>query len=244
MDKASYLDAVASEGAAIGAAADGNFDRPVPSCPDWVVADLVAHMGRVYGWVTGILSAAGQPPTGAGAEAPTDRSALLSWYDEVREKLLADLAGHDGDDPAWVFVASAPQKVGWWYRRQALESTVHRFDAQSATGRADPIDPPLASEGIEEYLTEFLPGIIRRAPVGGLSGTLHVHATDTPGEWWLDLDADGLDVRREHAKADTALRGPASGLYLWLFNRQTVEESGLEVFGNPAIVDAWRGVAV
>jgi uncharacterized protein (TIGR03083 family) len=168
---------------------------------------------------------------------------LLAWYGEMRERLLADLTGHDAEDPAWVFVSSAPQKVGWWYRRQALESSVHRFDAQSATGRADPIEAPLAAEGIDEYLTEFLPGIMKRGRVEGLSGTLHVHATDTPGEWWLDLDAEGLAVRREHAKADTAVRGPASDLYLLLFNRQTVQHGSVEVLGNASVVDAWRGVA-
>ncbi len=244
MDKASYLAAVASQGAGIGIAAEGNLDRRVPSCPDWEVADLVAHMGRVYAWVSGILSGGGQPPADAGPQAPSDRAALLAWYGQVREQLLADLTSRDADDPAWVFVSSAPQKVGWWYRRQALESTVHRFDAESASRTPDPIEAPLAAEGIDEYLTQFLPGILRRNPVEGLTGTLHVHATDTAGEWWLDLDAERLDVRREHTKADTALRGPASGLYLWLFNRQTVEDGGVEVLGSASIVEAWRGVAV
>jgi uncharacterized protein (TIGR03083 family) len=242
MDKASYLSALATESAAIATAAEGHLDSPVPTCPKWVVADLVAHVGRVYGWATGIVASAGQPPTGRGPDAPADRDALLPWYGEVREKLLDDLTRHDADDPAWVFVAEAPQKVGWWYRRQALESTVHRFDAQSASGEADPIDAPLAVEGIDEYLTGFLPRIVGRGPIDGLTGTLHVHATDAPGEWWLDLDAEGMAVRREHAKADTAVRGPSSGLYLWMCNRQTVQRGGLEVLGNASVVDAWRAV--
>jgi hypothetical protein len=66
-----------------------------------------------------------------------------------------------------------------------------------------------------------------------------VHCTDTPGEWWLDFDAEGLAAKREHAKGDTALRGPASGLFLWLMNRQNAGDSGIEVLGDGALVEAW-----
>jgi predicted lipid carrier protein YhbT len=119
---------------------------------------------------------------------------------------------------------------------------VHRFDAQSATGTPDPLAPALAAEGIDEYLTGLLPRIARRQPLEGLAGTFHAHTTDTEGEWVLDFGAEGLSVRREHAKADTAVRGPASGLYLWMLNRQSVDEAGLEVFGDRSVIDAWRNL--
>ena len=35
------------------------------------------------------------------------------------------------------------------------------------------------------------------------------------------------------------MRGPASGLYLWLWNRQTPEAAGLEVFGRVETAAAW-----
>ncbi len=88
-------------------------------------------------------------------------------------------------------------------------------------------------------LADFLPRALAANPAEALTGTLHLHATDTPGEWWLDFGAEGLATRREHAKADTAVRGPASGLYLWLWNRQTPEAAGLEVFGRVETADAW-----
>ncbi len=46
------------------------------------------------------------------------------------------------DTPAWTFsAAGAPHNVGWWQRRQALETAVHRWDAQIG-GRRGP-DPPI-----------------------------------------------------------------------------------------------------
>jgi hypothetical protein len=44
-------------------------------------------------------------------------------------------------------------------------------------------------------------------------------------------------VRREHAKADVAVRGPASALELFLYNRRGPD--GLEVFGDEAKAAAW-----
>ena len=50
--------------------------------------------------------------------------------------------------------------------------------------------------------------------------------------------ADGASaIRREHAKADVAVRGPASDLELFLYNRRGSD--GLEVFGDPAQMAAW-----
>ncbi len=110
------------------------------------------------------------------------------------------------------------------------------------SGGPDPLAPVLAAEGIDEYLTGLLPRMARRRPLEELTGTFHAHTTDTEGEWVLDFDAEGLSVRREHSKADTAVRGPASGLYLWMLNRQAVDEAGLEVFGNRAVIDGWSNL--
>jgi hypothetical protein len=40
-----------------------------------------------------------------------------------------------------------------------------------------------------------------------------------------------------HGKADVALRGPASTLYLWCLNRATSDE--LDVVGDGAVADLW-----
>lgn len=243
MQPAELLEAVASEGRLLAEVADGHLDRAVPSCPEWDVAELIGHQGRIYGWAAEVVKAGGEQPPGRGPEAPADRSERLDWFRSEHAKLLDELQSRQPSDPAWTFTPAAPREVRWWIRRQALESAVHRFDAQLAAGPTTPVDPPLALEGIEEFLTEFLPGGLARRPVDGVKGTFHVHATDAEGEWYMDLDAKE-PARHEHAKADTAVRGPASGLYLWLWNRQTPEAAGLEIFGDGAVVEAWGKVRI
>jgi hypothetical protein len=49
-----------------------------------------------------------------------------------------------------------------------------------------------------------------------------------------------VQVTREHAKADVAVRGAAADLELFLYNRRGSD--GLETFGDPAKVAAWTEV--
>ena len=72
------------------------------------------------------------------------------------------------------------------------------------------------------------------------SGSFHVHCTDVPGEWLVTTDDDGaLVVRREHAKGDAALRGPAEAILLRLWDRPGARAGELDVVGDAAVADAW-----
>jgi uncharacterized protein (TIGR03083 family) len=241
MNDLPYLTIVTAEGSALADAAEGHLDAPVPTCSDWTVAQLVAHVGGVHGWSRRVVAAGGERVSLRDSpRPPEDPADLLPWYRSGLADLVEGLSG-DADAPAWTFSPTAPNTVGWWQRRQALETAVHRFDAQTAadSGPADGIATDLAVVGIDEFVVDFLPRALAANPTEALTGTLHLHATDAPGEWWLDFGAEGLATRREHAKADTAVRGPASGLYLWLWNRQTPEAAGLEIFGRVETADAW-----
>jgi uncharacterized protein (TIGR03083 family) len=241
VDQAGFLSALELESSRMAGVAEGGLSRPVGSCPGWEVKDVIGHLGSVYSWAASAVAGGGERP-GPMEAAPEDEGALLPWFVHNRDALLASFAGRAAHDKAWVFVSASPQTVGWWARRQALESAVHRFDVESGAGAdVSPIDPELAVEGCDEYLSLFLPRILGSNPVAALVGTFHVHATDTAGEWSLDFSEPGL-TRREHSKADTAVRGPAAGLYLWMWNRLTPEQAGLEVFGDGSVVAAWREV--
>ncbi len=86
-------------------------------------------------------------------------------------------------------------------------------------------------------MIEFLPGLLSQEAIEELNGTLHLHATDGPTEWWIDLGAAGTAVS-QHAKADTAIRGTRSDLLLWLMNRSSSDS--LEVIGRQGLLDCWK----
>lgn len=240
LDTGAHLSALSADSQAIADLAEANLDRPVPACPDWTVADLVAHLGGIYSWVWLIVRADGEKPDKGRDEAPQDRSRLLDWFREERAAALSALESKEPQEPAWTFVGQ--RDVGWWRRRQAMETAIHLHDVEAAAGLRKAIDPALAADGIDEYFSTFVPGYLRRKPVDGLEGTFHVHCTDAEGEWVLDFSAPELEIRREHTKADTAVRGPASLLFLWLWNRVGLDEPGLEVFGRRDVAEALRSL--
>jgi predicted lipid carrier protein YhbT len=137
------------------------------------------------------------------------------------------------------------QTVGFWRRRVALETLVHRWDAELGAGvEIVPTDPVLAADTIDEYLDVFLglQRVLNTAP--GAGETAHVHCTDTDGEWFIEFPAPGERVvRREHAKGDVAFRGPAEGLMLYLWGRLPAGEAGVEIVGDTALADRWNELA-
>jgi hypothetical protein len=117
--------------------------------------------------------------------------------------------------------------VGFIRRHQVQETAVHRWDMQdAATNRdPDPIDAELASDAIDEFLSVSLPwGVNHSKP---LRGSVHLHATDVAGEWFIEPNGR---VDRGHARGDVALRGTASDLLLALYNRVDIDD--LDVIGD------------
>lgn len=238
LDTGVHLSALAADSQALADLAAGNLDRPVPACPGWTVADVVGHLGGVYSWAWLVVRAAGDKPDKDREAPPADRGALVDWFREQRTAVIDVLSSTEPDAPAWTFIRAAESTVGWWRRRQALETAIHLYDVEAAAGQPASVAPDLAADGVDELLTQFLPGYLRRNPVAGLEGTLHLHCTDADGEWVLDFTGLELEVRREHAKSDTAVRGPASELFVWLWNRAPLESPGLEVFGRREVAAA------
>src|SRR5436305_1336165 len=122
-------------------------------------------------------------------------------------------------------------------RRKPHETAVHRWDAQSALGRPDPVTAPLAADGIAEVVELLLPLAVPEPRTGHALGTLHLHCTDTTGEWLLSMPDGRLEVTPGHAKGDAALRGEASELFLTCWGRRS--GSGPEILGDKAVAQAW-----
>jgi uncharacterized protein (TIGR03083 family) len=220
------------------AAAKAGADARVATCPKWAIKDLLTHIGMVHRWVHGMVSSRSQEfmPFPKQAEGDDDQ---LAWFDSGVEQLLEALASLQPGETIWNFLAGAPGPGEWWIRRIAHEMAIHRADAESAVGPISPVAPPeLAADGIDE-LFDLLP--VRHARSDGmkaLEGNYHFHCTDVPGEWVVDFAGGELVVRREHAKCAVAVRGPASALLLFAYNRIPAQD-GIEVLGDTALMDAW-----
>ena len=233
LDADAYRRTVRDEAATLVAAAERTgLDAPVPSCPDWDVAALLAHIGRVHRWAAGNI-AARELTSPTAIEQPPAGDALFDYARGGAVALSAEL-DRPADEPAWTF--APPPTVGFWQRRQAHETTMHRVDAELAGGDASPVDGDLAADGIDEWLhlLSYRPG--KPAPTGQ-GETLHLHCTDRPGEWLLRLTPDGLEIEPTHAKGDVAVRGPASDLLLVLLHRASPGE--VQVLGDGPAFDAF-----
>ncbi len=237
MEYLDYCDAIRREGHALGSAArSAGITAAVPSCPEWQVADLLGHVGRLHRWVAGIVAAGGVDPADHWSEAePPAPTARLEWFVEGVDLVAGALRDTDASAPAWSWTDD--RTAGFWARRQANETAVHRWDAQQAAGTTSPIEHALAVDGIDEFFT-LIPFWRREASVRGGGESMHLHCTDGEGEWLVRLGADGLLVAREHAKGDVAMRAPASDLLLFLYGR--VEPSAGEVFGDESLLERWQ----
>jgi uncharacterized protein (TIGR03083 family) len=235
VDKDEYIAALRWNGsAAAQAARDIPMETAVPSCPEWEMRDLAHHLGSHHRWVAGNLD---QPPDGKAfkrREEPPADDAIPDWLEAGADMLATKLDATDPTKPCWTWVPF-DRSVGFWARRTTHETAMHRWDAQNAGGEADAVEPELAADGVDEYL-----GILgafrgRRFPE---AGSIHLHTTDTPGEWLVRLDAEGIHLTREHAKGDVAVRGPASDLLLVLMGRKTM--GATDVFGDAPLFERFR----
>jgi uncharacterized protein (TIGR03083 family) len=244
VELARYLDCLRADGTALATAAARAPEAPILSCPDWDMMGLLAHVGNVHRWAETLVRT--RSPVYVKYTTPTLDSpdAVLAWYDEGLAALLATLSATDPYTAVWNWFDGGPAPAWFWSRRMAHETAIHRWDAESGATASDATDPgpvaaDLAVDGIDEFLG-FVESWLARQPVAGLEGSLHLHATDTDGEWALDLWPDRLEYRREHTKADAAVRGPVSDLLLWMLNRLPADSPTLQVFGDATILDRWR----
>jgi uncharacterized protein (TIGR03083 family) len=215
-------------------------DTPVPTCPEWSLAQLMRHVGRGDRWCAQIVAEQSMdyidPRTVAGGKPPAGRDAEITWLRDGVADLLDAVARTGPDTTVWTFLGPRPAR--WWIRRRLHETVVHRADAALALGTPFDVDPVLAADTITEYLERV---VIRCADDPPLRNgqSLHLHATDTAGEWTVSGRPDGLAVEHDHGKATVALRGPARDLLLALVRRGGASELGVEVFGDPAVWEGW-----
>jgi len=229
------------------------LDTPVPSCDGWTMGDLAWHIGEVWDfWAMVVrdrvvdVDVLRQLPDLA---RPND-DLLVSWVTASLTNIIGTLTDTPPDTDVWTWTGQN-RDAAWVRRRMAHETAVHRWDAERTVGDPYALPIAMAADGIDEFLQYFS----RRGRTEPLGGTVHLHCTDTDravatgsddiaavnGEWFITrLDPDGIDFDRAHAKGDTAIRGRASDLLLWLWGR---DAGPVEVVGNTGLAERFRSGA-
>jgi uncharacterized protein (TIGR03083 family) len=212
-----YLRHLRADGDVIASVAPRGLDRPVDACPPWDVREVVAHLAMVYDHKVMAMRLGRKPNDGEWVTDEPFGKDTVEWFSDEHAKLLAELAAHTPSAYAWSWW-EPDQTVGFWYRRMALETVVHRVDVESALGAPNGVDSELAIDGIDEILMLMLGGDDEAAAAVPGTGTVEVLAGDAA--WSVVLEDSRTVVspgRRTSPRA--VLSGDPAALFLYLWGR-------------------------
>ncbi|HEX6518392.1 MAG TPA: maleylpyruvate isomerase family mycothiol-dependent enzyme, partial [Streptosporangiaceae bacterium] len=232
-----FLDCLADDFARLRAVVPADLTAPVPTCPGWTVADLARHVGQVYMHKTLAMREGAEPE-----QWPPEELAFaepLALLDETYADLLAEFAARKPADPAGSWY-KPDQTVGFWIRRMAQETVIHRIDAELGTGQPiAPVPRDLAVDGINELLKVFLAysvgewgdyftGILATSPGW-------TYAVRTDGATWRVRTGPGLVTVEDGADdaADVTISGPPTAMLRWVWNRETADEPSAVTVEGP-----------
>jgi uncharacterized protein (TIGR03083 family) len=246
MEYSRFLDCLAADFARLRAVVSIDLTAAVPSCPGWTLADLTRHVGEVYLHKTLAIREGAEPDPWPPKElADAEPLALL---DRAYAGLLDEFAARKPEDPAGSWYAP-DQTVGFWIRRMAQETVIHRIDAELGAGQSvTPVPADLAIDGIDELLKVFVAysvaewGDYFTDILAGSPGW--TYTVRTGGAAWRARTGPGLFAVEDGVGVDTAdvtVSGAPMAVLRWVWNREDVgERSGVLVEGAPEAVEELR----
>lgn len=246
-DHPRHCDAVAAEiGHFAGVVHGVDPARPVVTCPDWTIAELLKHTGRIHRWAGAMVR--DLAPRRYGKEdfelnLPQRPEDYPQWLAAGAGPLVAALRAADPAAPVWVW--GADPHVRWWSRRMLHETTIHRADAELTLGRAPGVAAGVAIDGIAEFFdnlssaASFSPAIEK---LRGRGETIGLMALDEGVSWLVTVGSEGPGVRRGDgaATATAAVRATAADIYLFVWGRRRPGDPGIEISGDAALLAWWR----
>ncbi|NMN95941.1 maleylpyruvate isomerase family mycothiol-dependent enzyme [Antrihabitans stalactiti] len=224
-----YLELIRADSELLLEAAEGDWQAPVPSCPGWTALDLVRHVGQVYEHKVLCMTLDREPVSN---ERTTPESG--AWFIAQRDALLEQLLARDPRQQTQTWFPP-DQTVGFWYRRMALETAVHRVDAELANSQRTAIDADLAADGVDELLG-FVTYDFGDTPELAEGAGRTVQLDRGKRRWAVTLRTDGVDRAADDSPADAGFAGEPSNLLLYLWNR---DRSGVRSWGDPAALAAF-----
>lgn len=240
MDYDEYCDELEVEGARfVALCSRANESAMVPSCPEWSVTQLLAHVGFVHRWARHLVDVRARERISARDMNLSRGPVSPAWISEGVADVLSTLRASDPHDVMWAW--GADQHVAFWARRLLHETLVHRVDLEQSLGAASEIDQLIAVDGIDEFLAnleragDFSPNV--KNLVG--SGEIITFRVDEGAAWSVRLLSHGFEFIEAGADADAVLSGPASQILLVLYRRLSLEESSCVLNGDADLAETW-----
>jgi uncharacterized protein (TIGR03083 family) len=217
--------------------APGGLANPVPPCPGWTVEEALVHTGSVYSHKVACMRLPEGPQKQDDWDhGPAEGQSPADWFRERLAELLDELTSREPESPAYTWY-DKDQTVGFWIRRMAHETAVHRTDVESGFDAVSAVGADLAVDGIDEVLDLFLgyqnDDVGEQAPG---RGTVAIRTGDHI--WRQTLTADSADLSREPGPADAVVSGEPSELLLWLWGRRP--DSAVQREGDQELLAAFR----
>ena len=215
--------------------------EPVPACAGMDLGELVRHVGSVHRVVTEWVRE-GRRPT-AWASAPEVGENLAAWARRGSADLLETLTNRDPAQHCSTWSAT-DRTVGFWIRRMAHETAVHRVDAAQTVGLAWSVSPELAVDGVAEALELWL-GTRLGTQVGGSGRALRLVANAREGAPAVDWTVRPLTALVEFGsnpdKADATVTGTHTALWAWTWGRSD-EDHRVVIVGDQEVAHEVRGL--
>jgi uncharacterized protein (TIGR03083 family) len=225
MDYRRYLDCLEADFSRLRSVAQNNLSAAVPTCPGWTVADLTRHLAQVYLHKTVSMREGVAPENWPPKEI--EREEPLALLDRAHAELMHEFATRQPSDAAGGWY-TPNQTVGFWARRMAQESVIHRIDAELAAGNTVAAVPDdLALDGIDELLKVFVAFSVvtwDKYFVDVLSDTpaytYHMQGDGT--SWHVRIGPGTFEVRDgpSTTPADVTISGSPTALLRWVWNRE------------------------
>jgi uncharacterized protein (TIGR03083 family) len=204
---------------------------------------LVRHVGEVYLHKTECMRQQRFPrpwPPDCSGEDPLD------LFDRSYAALTKEFAERHPASPAATWY-EPEQTVGFWIRRMAQETVIHRVDVELAVdGSPSGIPEELAVDGIDEVLERFRAYGSHRwtenfvPSLPGRDQPPVLVATDGFG-WLVRATPDGvrIDIATPRTEAKASMCGDPVPLLLWLWRRG---DGGVETDGDQGLIDGLRAL--
>jgi uncharacterized protein (TIGR03083 family) len=239
-----YLDHIEADSARLGLVIADLLTETVPGCAEWRGRDLTEHVTRVLSFWERQLEIADPASAEEADDRPdADDEEQIPFLDAATSNLLGTLRRLGPDEPCWNW-SGEDLVSGWVARRMAIELAVHRYDAELTAAVPTPIATDLAADGIDERIDVHLRIDIVDHPDVCLGGSLCLVCTDVEAAWVVEVGNGRLKCRSGRGPASAVLRGPASDVFLWSWNRILRDAGALQLTGDPAVTERWASLPI